>query len=40
VTVGSVKAPLLIFAGWTDYNHNNTQDGVPTDCEQTPGRPV
>lgn len=27
----SVKAPLLLFAGWTDYSHNNDQDGVPTD---------
>jgi len=39
VTVDSVKAPLLLLAGWTDYSHNNTQDGVPTDWEQTPGRP-
>jgi hypothetical protein len=31
VTVASVKAPLLLSAGWTDYSHNNTQDGVPTD---------
>jgi len=37
--LGSVKAPLLLSAGWTDYSHNNTQVGVPTDWEQTLGRP-
>jgi len=28
---GLCEGTTFTFAGWTDYSHNSTQDGVPTD---------